>query len=164
MIYTKPVLEISWDDITAFCQQRIPEGAYLDYKQDFPAQLEKTMSAMANTFGGIILIGVEEDNEKKPVLPIMGIQLQRGLSERVTNIILSTITPPVFPEIQVCSDQSGARAVVLVRIPQSHQAPHAISNNTRVYLRTGDVNNPEELATVDQVSLCARIGLDTPHL
>jgi hypothetical protein len=152
MIYRKPILDISWDDVDAFCQYRTPEGAYLDYKEDFPAHLEKTMSAMANTFGGLILIGVEEDDEKKPVLPIKGIPFQRGLSERVTNIILSNIVPPVFPEIQVCKNQTGTNAVIVIRIPQSHQAPHAMAGNTRVYLRTGDLNNPEELAALDQVA------------
>ena len=38
---------------------------YLDYKRDFPRKLEKTISAMANTFGGIVLIGVEEDDQSK---------------------------------------------------------------------------------------------------
>ena len=111
MIYTKPIFDISWDDVNTFCHQRLPEGAYLDYKEDFPTQLEKTISAMGNTFGGLILIGVEEDNEKKPVLPVKGILFQRGLSERVTNIIIANVVPPVFPEIQVCPDPSNARAI-----------------------------------------------------
>lgn len=64
MIYTKPILEISWNDVEDFCRNRVPEGTYLDYKEDFPSQLEKTISALANTLGGIILIGVAEDNER----------------------------------------------------------------------------------------------------
>jgi hypothetical protein len=152
MIYTKSIEEISWDDIDAFCQERVGEGAYLDYKEDFPNQLEKTISAMANTFGGIILIGIEEDDNKRPLLPIKGIPFQRGLSERVTSIILTNITPPVFPEIQVCRRETDDKAIVVIRIPQSHQTPHAILSNTRVYLRTGDINKPEELATIDQIA------------
>lgn len=152
MIYSKPILDISWDDVDAFCQQKTPEGSYLDYKEDFPAHLEKTISAMANTFGGLIFIGIEEDDENKPLLPIKGIPFQRGLSEKVTNIILSNIVPPVFPEIQICKDQTSTKAVVVIRIPQSHQAPHAIASNTSVYLRTRDLNNPEELATLDQIA------------
>jgi len=151
MIYRKAIEQITWDDIEEFCQQGIPEGAYLDYKQDFPSNLEKTIAAMANTLGGIILIGVAEDNENKPLLPLRGITFQRGISERVTNIILTNITPSVFPEIQICRDSVGDKAIVVIRIPQSHQTPHAISNNTKVYLRTGNRNNPEELGTIDDV-------------
>lgn len=151
MLYIKAIEEISWQEIVEFCKQGIPEGAYLDYKQDFPKNLQKTISAMANTLGGIILVGIVEDDENKPVLPLKGIPFQRGLSERVMNIILTNITPPVFPEIQVCLNSNKSRAIVVVRIAQSHQTPHAISNNTQVYLRTGNRNKPEALAVIDQI-------------
>lgn len=151
MLYSKPINEITWDNIVEFCEQQIPEGAYLDYKQDFPKNLEKTISALSNTLGGIILIGVSEDDENKPVLPLKGIQFRRGLSERVMNIILTNIAPPVFPEIQVSPNSDMTKAIVVIRIPQSHETPHAITDNTRVYLRTGNRNNPEALAKVGEI-------------
>lgn len=129
MLYTKAINEITWSDIEDFCNQRITEGLHLDYKRDFPNNLEKTISAMANTFGGIILIGVKEDEQSKPVVPIAGIDFIRGLEERVWNIILTNITPIVQPEITVALNQDNTKAIVLIRINQSHQAPHAISNN-----------------------------------
>lgn len=151
MLYIKNIEETTWDDIENFCQQKLSEGAYLDYKEDFPKYLEKTISAMANTVGGIILIGVAEDDENKPVVPITGIPFVRGLSERVMNIILSNITPPLFPEINICRNSGGERAVVILRISQSYQSPHVIASNTKVYLRTGNRNNPEELAKIDDI-------------
>lgn len=151
MLFTKPIDEIQWDHVIEFCKQRIAEGANLDYKKDFPKNLERTISAFANTLGGLILIGIEEDDENKPQLPIKGIDFKRGLSERVINIILSNITPPVFPEIQVCTNSDKTRAVVVVRIAQSHLTPHSISKSTQVYLRTGNRNKPEELMTIDQI-------------
>lgn len=151
MIYAAPINQITWDDISTFCKQQKPEDSYLDYKNDFPDRLEATIAAMANTIGGVILIGVEEKKDNKPKLPIAGISYDRGLQERVTNIILSNIMPPVFPEIQVAPDASGDRAIVIIRIHQSEQAPHAIANNTRVYLRTGNRNKPEDLARIDDI-------------
>ena len=71
MIYTKSISELTWGDVEEFCRQKVGEGAYLDYKEDFPTHLYKTISAMANTFGGVILIGVEEDNDRTPKLPLM---------------------------------------------------------------------------------------------
>jgi len=151
MLYTKPINDITWDDIVEFCNQRIVEGPYLDYKQKIPTQLEKTISAMANTFGGIILIGIEEDNESKPKLPIKGIPFERGLPERITNIILTNITPPIFPEIISCKNESGGNAIIVIRIPESIHTPHAVSKNTKVYIRTGNVNMPEDLASLDKI-------------
>ncbi len=105
---------------------------------------------MANTFGGLILIGVADD-DSRPITPISGIDFDTGLQERITNIILSNIVPPVFPEIAVCRNDTGNKAVVVIRIPESDHTPHAIAQNTKVYLRTGNVTEPHELATVDRI-------------
>ena len=151
MLYIKPINDITWDDVKTFCQQNIPENAYLDYKQDFPSHLEKTIAAMANTLGGIILIGVAEDKENKPIVPVKGIDFKKGLSERVMSIILTNIIPPVFPEIAVPCNKKGDKALLVVRIPQSHQPPHAIAENTEVYLRTGNRNKPEKIASINEI-------------
>ncbi len=151
MLYSKNILEIGWNDVVEFCNQRIQEGATLDYKKDFPNNLQKTIAAFANTMGGIILIGVDEDDENKPKLPVEGIKFERGISERIINIILSNITPPVFPEIQVCVNDDNSKAVAIIRVPQSNKTPHAINKNTEVYIRTGNRNNFEPLATVEKL-------------
>jgi hypothetical protein len=57
-IFPKSTAEISYQDVVSFCEQGIGKGVNLDYKKDFPASgLEKTISAFANTFGRVILIG-----------------------------------------------------------------------------------------------------------
>lgn len=151
MLYTKQIEQITWEDILEFCNQKIPEGTTLDYKQDFPKNLHKTIAAFANTIGGIILIGIEEDDDNKPILPLKGITFERGLSERVYNIVLTNVTPPTFPEINVCKNSEGDKAIIVIRVHQSHQTPHAINDNTQVYLRTGNRNNFEVLAKIDEV-------------
>ena len=151
MLYTKSIQEITWEDIVLFCYQGIPENPTLDYKKDFPKNLQKSIAAFANTLGGLIIIGVDEDDQSKPILPIEGIENNRGLAERVTNIILTNISPPVFPEITVCENSDKSKVIVIIRIPQSHQSPHAINQNTQVYLRTNNRNTPEELATIDKI-------------
>lgn len=151
MIYTTPIDQINWAAVEAFCAQGVVEGTYLDYKIDFPNDLARTIAAMANTLGGIIIIGVDEQADGKPVLPIAGVALQPGVAEKVTNTVLDSLTPPVFPEVAVCPDGSGTRAVVVIRIPQSPESPHAIRSNTRVYLRTGNRSKPEDLATLEQI-------------
>lgn len=151
MIFTLPFQDIEWSTIEEFCNQYIPEGTFLDYKAQFPANLEKTISALANTFGGVILIGVEADNANKPITPIKGIEFQIGLSEKVISIILSHITPPFIPEIKVCQNSDKKKAIVFIRVAQSDITPHAISGNTEVYIRTNDINHPEKIASLDEV-------------
>lgn len=151
MIFSKQIDEITWTDIEDFCAQKIPEGQTLDYKKDFPKNLEKSIAAFANTIGGIILIGIDEKDDNTPNIPIEGIENSRGLSERVVSIILSNITPPIMPEIGIITNSDDSRAVILIRIPQSNQTPHAIEHNTKVYLRTENRNFIEKLADIDKL-------------
>ncbi len=149
MLFTKEIAKINFDDVVSFCKQQIPEGVHLDYKKDFPTNLEKTISAFANTTGGLIIIGVE-DKDSKPKPPFEGLQYKKGFRERVNNIILSNIYPPVFPEIQVCNQISN-KTFVIIRVPQSNMTPHYIRHKTQIYIRTDDISHPEELATADQI-------------
>jgi hypothetical protein len=149
-LFTKPITEITYEGVITFCQQGIGEGINLDYKRDFPSSgLEKTISAFANTFSGVILIGIE-DKDSKPKPPFEGIEYKDKLEERVWNIIVDNIYPPVFPEIRVCPPHNN-KTFVIVRVPQSNETPHALYNNTQVYIRTGNRNKPEDLATVEQI-------------
>lgn len=150
-IYTKGIYAIDWADVEAFCDTKVNENTYLDYKREFPTDLAKTVSAMANTFGGVVIIGVDEDNNGAPLLPIAGIPIQRGLEERVVNMMVDAVCPPIVPEVSVCESADKSRVVLVIRVAQSTEAPHALQSNTRVYVRTGKRNSPEEMANLDRI-------------
>lgn len=152
MLYTKNINDITFKNIEEFCKQQIPENLYLDYKEEInPNSLPKTIASMANTFGGLIIIGVE-DEDSKPKLPITGINFREGVREQINNLILSNITPPSFPEVQVCKSEDGSKMLVVIRIAQSNITPHATMKNTRVYVRTFVSNEPiEDMATLDKI-------------
>jgi len=150
MLYTKKIEEITHEDIVNFCNGKIRENISLDYKEAIDSTLAKTIAAMANTWGGLIIIGAEDD-DSKPKLPLKEIEFKKYLREQINNIILGNITPPVFPEIQVCSSEDGKTGLIVIRVPQSNTTPHAIRGNTKVYIRTDTSNELEELATVDRV-------------
>jgi len=150
-LFTKPISSINYDDVVSFCEQGISEGINLDYKRDFPEQgkLEKTISAFANTFGGVVIIGIA-DQDSKPKPPFEGIEYREKFEERITNIILDNIYPPLFPEIGICPPKDN-KTFIIIRVPESNETPHAIYNNTQVYIRTGNRNKPEDMATIDQI-------------
>lgn len=150
-LYRKRIDDISWQDLEDFCSQKVAENSYLDYKADFSENLYRTIAAMANTYGGIVLIGVSEDGQSKPVTPVSGIDLSRGIEDRVINIVVGNVSPPIIPEIAVCQNEGGDKAIVVVRIQPSEQTPHVTHKNTRVYVRTGSRNSPEELADLSRI-------------
>jgi schlafen family protein len=145
-MFAIPIDAVTFEDVNNFCQTLTREGLVLDYKLDFPKRLEKTIASFANTYGGHILIGVDETATGEPVLPIVGVPLQTGLRERVVAIALDAINPPVNPEVRVCEFASpGAtindRAVIVVRVHESHEGAHAVDGGTSVYLRVDNISD-----------------------
>jgi hypothetical protein len=153
ILYNKKIEDISYEDVVAFCNEKIRENVNLDYKEDFNADNKKlamTLSAFANTFGGLVIIGVK-DNDGVPLLPIEGLENKEGISEKVTRIIIDNIYPIIFPEVKVCKNDDCTKALVVIRIHPSNETPHAIRGNTRAYVRINDTKNPEDLATMEQL-------------
>lgn len=152
MLFTKEIAKITYRDVIEFCNQQISESINLDYKKDFPKDLEKTISAFANIMGGLVIIGIE-DKDSKPKLPARGLKYQKGLRERVNSIILDNIYPPIFPEIQVCEPvgKKVKRTFIIIRIPQSNMTPHYIRHRTQAYIRTDDITRPERLALAEEI-------------
>lgn len=64
-------------------EMKVREGLKVDYKEDFPKDLPKLITAFANSHGGIVLIGVKADKETNEPIEICGIDLEDGLEERV---------------------------------------------------------------------------------
>jgi hypothetical protein len=150
MLFIKEIEKITYQGVLDFCSQQYRESVHLDYKKDIDTSLAKTIAAMANTWGGIIVIGVE-DEDSKPKLPAVGITYKEHLREQINNIILGNITPPLFPEVQVCQSEDKRNAFIVIRVAQSNLTPHAIKWNTKVYIRTDTSNEPEELASIDRI-------------
>jgi len=130
-MFSTPIDDLTFENVNEFCRSLPREGHTLDYKLDFPRRLDKVLASFANTFGGYILIGVDETATGEPVLPIVGVPLQPGLRERVVAIALDAVNPPVFPEVRVIEFESpGAlapdRAVIIIRVHESDASAHAV--------------------------------------
>jgi len=155
-MFTVKPKEVNFEKIKRFCEEQNPEGEIIEYKGDFPSNLEKSISAMANTYGGIILIGVKANKTTNtPILPIKGRDSTEGLEETVTSICLTKISPPYIPAfVKVCpfkNEKDEDKCVVFIRVFESDQTPHAINNNTDVYFRVKSQNEPFRKATVDEI-------------
>ena len=155
-IFLKQIDTICLDDVERFCQQGVAENVRLEYKQDFSSkgaskQIAKEVSALANTQGGVILLGVEEDDQHKPKSPLVGIPSKPDPAERIKSICLDAIYPPIIPEVQTCKIGSGGKVIVLVRAHASNETPHSIEGRTDVYVR------PDQIAELVADALYAHL-------
>lgn len=123
----------------------------LDYKRELgvggkdKAELCKDVSALANSAGGMIVYGVdEEEPEKTPVLPPCGTSRYVGrqaVQEWAAQVLRSGVQPPLDVEIGVFyledggeepseEDETGdgqTRCVMVVRVGASPAAPHMVT-------------------------------------
>ena len=153
-MFTKPIDEITFEDVKSFCNEWA-ESVRVEYKSDITVKrhIPKIVSSFANTYGGIFLIGVEADQTKNEVIfPIQGIPQRNGIEEQIQQSALTGIYPGVIPEIKLIDVPNTGNVVVIVRVDESVQAPHAIEGSTKVYVRTGSITQPYKLSDVDRIS------------
>jgi len=150
-VFNKPLSQIEYSDVEKFCAT-FGEGVRVEYKNEMIDKIPKTISAFANTSGGIIVIGVEVDKTQNKVTAINGIDSAPGLEERVINSALIGIYPSVIPEVKILEIPNAQNKIlVVIKVHESVNAPHSIQNSTRVYIRTGSVSQPYELAEIERI-------------
>lgn len=138
-------------DIRAFCAH-FPEGIRVEYKSTFDENvrraLPKIVSSFANSLGGVVVIGVETQ-DGVPHGAIQGFMLpDEELPLTIENICLQNINPPVIPQVRIVPSDVAGRSFAVLEVEESWDAPHAIENSKKVYVRTGNAGNPYELADV----------------
>ena len=157
MLYTKPIREITYQNVVDFCNSKNPEGFILEYKQDFPKneKLAQTIAAFANTYSGILIIGVNAPNGE-PIPPFEGVTFNpnQKYEEWIQSIVLSHIKEPVFPEVQICEPING-KTFIILRVAESYLTPHRVADNTKIYIRTGQSSTPNAEAAWDKIEWLA---------
>jgi len=149
-IFSLQIDDIKYDDVLAFCDKQLEEGIDLDYKADWPNDLEKIICSFANTQGGIVLIGVQEEGKSRlPKCPPVGIVgMADVLRQKVLNLSFDAVFPPIVPEVAVCQFPSqNDRFVVIVRVNPS-RLMHAVERRTRIYIRSEDSSRGYTLASL----------------
>ena len=64
IVLNKDVEKITFEEVEDFCIEKRPEGVEIDYKKDLTSKqdgLTKHFASFANTRGGVIIIGIEEN-------------------------------------------------------------------------------------------------------
>lgn len=128
------------------------EGLHVEFKQRFSTyeKIAKSIIAFANTDGGSILIGIDDDKS------IYGIESEKSDTE----LIIQTATQYCEPEVKlnIHSYELENKEILVVEIPESVTKPHRIQdykasldlNTAQVYVR---VNDKSILASKEMIKL-----------
>jgi predicted HTH transcriptional regulator len=110
----------------------------VEFKRKFSGfeKIAKEMIALANTRGGLLLVGVDDDGT------IIGVESEKSEIDLVTTAAEFYSDPPIDNDIEVVEIDDVD--VLVVYIPESHTKPHQLVNSsqnngdTRVYIRQGE--------------------------
>ncbi len=139
-MYNIPQGQITFADVRNFCADGHEESLILDYKSDWPSELNRVLCGMANVQGGMVLVGVgTQPGTRLPAWPPPGVEgTDDQLNQRVVQIAYDAIYPPIFPLVDIVRlDSDPARAIVVIRVDASRLL-HATDQRRRVYVRVFD--------------------------
>lgn len=113
--------------------QRVPEGMDLEFKEALYGGADKDrreflkdVTALANTAGGHLVIGVREDGGAAAALaPVTGSDAD-GEKQRLENMLLASVEPRLVG-VQIREIPVDEGYVLLLRVPRSWNPPHRVT-------------------------------------
>jgi Schlafen, AlbA_2 len=135
--------------IEAFCRisepivDRPQEDYRLDFKQEWKEDALRVVASFANTFGGILLVGVAEENGRPK--DVLGVHSKSEIKTRIASSIASNISPTPTYEIAECGlPTDPARRVCLVRVRRGSNLYLLTTKgeSNPVYIRNADESRP----------------------
>ncbi len=115
------------------------EGFELEFKRKVSSaeKIARTLIAFANTRGGTMLFGVDDDHS------VVGVGSEKEEIELIRMAGLNWCDPPIDPEIEVVSYKG--KDVIVVSVNESREKPHVLMTDadeedggTHVYIRVND--------------------------
>lgn len=120
------------------------EGSNTELKTDFDYKsIAKTISAFANTGGGMIFIGVQDNGDVK------GVDIGKNTIETLTTEITNRLDPKIFPII-IEKDIDGKK-IIEIKVEESFTKPHFA--NHVAYKRVGKSSVKLSVQELDQMFL-----------
>ena len=137
LFLNKPLDKITEQDLEEWVKVRPPESRSLEFKSEFYKQDEKgkhelckDITALANTIGGHLVIGIEtsKKNEDRAVR-LVGIeeqQLPKNGFDWIYDVLGDRVEPKLRGVIYQPVTLSDGKVVLIIQVPQSVLRPHAV--------------------------------------
>nr|WP_168723195.1 ATP-binding protein [Streptomyces sp. SAT1] len=118
------------------------ESLTLEFKREYSTTLLKTIAAMANTYGGMILVGIVDQAEadKKGGERVVGVDAQNTI-DKIASGCHAKFDPPWEPTfVPVPLDDESGLSVVVVRV-DANTAPRPILMDLKAPIRLSGQNS-----------------------
>ena len=179
-VLSKPLGEITSEDIQSLIEGEVPEDERIEFKRGLPAADGKTVEgkcipwmtpkghigesakkkvlkevvAFANTYGGVLFIGIDESEEKPSVATkISPVPRCEDLAERLKQVFRDCVEPKLIRLDIVGIPTKGKSGVVVIRVGKSRLAPHRITKTLVCPIRRADRSEGMTMYEIQDMTL-----------
>jgi hypothetical protein len=131
------VMTLTEESLRTFLALSLPEGLYLDYKENLSGTSEKEakreflkdITAFANAAGGHLLLGVKEPAEGLSVDgQLIGLDHGGTVAQDLERLASASIDPRIPGLRIVCVSLASGRSCLVIHIPPSLGRPHMVNH------------------------------------
>lgn len=127
-LFSCPSSDVTLDRVRELVGQELPESLTLEYKEKFSSSLVSTVAAMANSYGGLILVGVSDEPGEERLAGV-----GESAITQIINACHDKLEPPWEPE--VIPVLLGERSWILVVRVDPARAPRPLLVDGRAPIR-----------------------------
>jgi len=123
--------------------------------EDAKDELAAEIIAFANTVGGTLIVGIDEDTAtKRAKPPLFPVPHCKEAAARLHQAISDRIEPklPVFECEGVVTEADGTSGVIIMRALESYLAPHRHTQNNDCYVRRNDRAEPMSMLEIQEMT------------
>jgi hypothetical protein len=171
-MFPRKLSDVAAAEILALFEAEVSEGLDLEFKRSLPAKngadpwmtggrigdeakdhLTREIIAFANTDGGTLILGMDEDRKsKRAIAPLWPIPRCKEAANNLHQSIGRRIEPrlPTFECEGIVTDPDGTSGIIIMRTLPSYLAPHRHTQDLHCYVRRSDASEPMSMAEIQE--------------
>jgi hypothetical protein len=135
-IFGKRIEDLTAADVHALADNQVAESFDLDFKEELYGRTDSDkrslagdIAALANTAGGVIILGVAEDDQAR-ASDALGVPVSDDEVRRIITTAGGNLMPVPKYDVLAWEDKPGsAHGFIVIAVPRSPGAPHAVLVN-----------------------------------
>jgi hypothetical protein len=135
-IFGVPLDDLQYEHLEALVPNQVSEAFDLDFKGSLYGNADRDrrdlatdVAALANTAGGLLVLGIDEDRQARAVAA-PGVAVSDAEIRRILQIVGSLVVPlPVFEPLPILKPGEDDHGFLVIAVVRSPLAPHAVIVN-----------------------------------
>ncbi|MCW2904649.1 MAG: hypothetical protein JWO67_6914 [Streptosporangiaceae bacterium] len=132
-LFGGPLDQITYAQLAALvgnadaCEDEDLDYKATHYEKEKKAELAKDVAALANTIGGVLVLGLADDRKSRIPTAEVPVELTDARLRQIRATVASNVRPAPRIELIAKEDAPGSnQGILLIAVPRSLDAPHAV--------------------------------------